>query len=280
MQVAVIGIGNVGCALLYPLSYNKGVDSVLVMSRREEAATAAIMDVASANPRGAAKISFSRYERISEADIIVLTAGVQMEKGQSASDVLWPNIEIAEAAIASRPLKKSAIVICLATPVDYLTVHVQKISNLPPNQVFGFGGDLDRNRLEYILRRDGKDATDARIVGEHGANAIPVFRDEADYAAVALGVRKFLFTITSLAGETRNLSTGDQLGKLVHSIVDDTGEIHYVCGFHPVHGVYLTWPFAVRGNGLGVPVDVELEENASNDLNKLVSARKNRIKSM
>jgi L-lactate dehydrogenase len=256
------------------------VDQVLVMSRRKETAVAAILDVAGANPKGAYKMAYAPYESVSEADIIVITAGVQMEKGQAANDVLKPNVKIAEFVLASGSLKRSAIVICLATPVDYVTVHMQKKTKMPRHQIFGFGGDLDRNRLEYVLRCDGKNPHNARLVGEHGGNAIPVYDGEEDYSAVAQRVRKFLLTITTHAGETRNLATGELLGNLVRSIVDDTGQTHYVCGYHAALGVYLTWPFIVGRRGIIGPGKVELQTHAASDLEKLVSTRISRIKTI
>ena len=276
MRIAVVGLGNVGCALLYPLAYNSGVNEVLVMSRSGDVAMAAILDVVSASPLGGAKMSVAPYKRISDADIVVLTSGVQMAKGETASDVLQPNMEIADSILASGTLKPSAIVICMATPVDYVTVYVQKKTGLPRNQVFGFGGDLDRNRLEYVLRRAGKIATDVSIVGEHGANAIPIYPGESDYTDVAKGVRKFLSTITSYAGETRNLASGDLLGKLVGAVVDDTKTVHHVCGYHPAYGVYLTWPFKIGRTGIGEAVQIELQDNARRDLESLVSTRTTR----
>jgi L-lactate dehydrogenase len=280
MQVAVVGLGNVGCALLHALAGISGIDRVLVMSRQKEAAMAAILDVAGANPRRASKMSYAPYESLSEADIIVVTAGVQIEKGQTAGDTLKPNIKIADTVLSSATLKKSAILICLASPVDYLTVHMQKKSKLPRNQVFGFGGDLDRNRLEYVLRCDRKKAYNVGIVGEHGANAIPVYEGEAEYAAVAQRVRKFLSTITAHAGQTRNLATGELLGKLVQSIVNDSGQIHYVCGYHAEQGVYLTWPFLIGRKGIVEPVKLSLQPNATGDLDKLRETRISRIKAL
>ena len=280
MQVAVVGMGNVGSALLGSLASNQAVERVLVMSRKKETALAAILDVAGANPRGASKMTHAPYEDISQADIVVLTAGVQMEKGQTANDVLKPNLKIAETVLSAGSLKKSAIVICLATPVDYLTVYVQKRSKLAAKQVFGFGGDLDRNRLEFVLRCDGKAAYNAAVVGEHGANVIPVYAGESEYAAVAQRLRKFLMTISSHAGQTRNLATGVLLGELIRAIVDDSGHIHYVCGWHPQYRVYLTWPFLIGRKGIIQPAPVDLQGNALKDLEKLVASRLSRIENV
>jgi L-lactate dehydrogenase len=280
MQVAVVGMGNVGSALLAPLANNRSIERVLVMSRKKETALAAIFDVAGANPRGAAKMTHAPYEDISQVDIVVLTAGVQMEKGQSANDVLKPNVKIAESVLSAGALKKSAIVICLATPVDYLTVFVQKKSKVSAKQVIGFGGDLDRNRLEFVLRCDGKPAYNAAIVGEHGANVIPVYAGETEYAAVAQRVRKFLMTISSHACQTRNLATGALLGDLVNSIVDDSGSTHYVCGWHPQYRMYLTWPYLIGRKGILQPMPVDLQTNAFKDLEKLVASRVARLQSM
>lgn len=280
MQVAVVGTGNVGCALLFPLAHDPAIDEVLVMSRQEGTAMSAILDVASSNPSGAAKMHYAPYERISESDVIVLTAGVQMEKGQTSSDVFEPNIEIADSIMGKISLKKTTIVICLATPVDYLTVHVHKKCQLPRNQVFGFGGDLDRNRLEYVLRRNGKNAKDARIVGEHGGNAIPVYEGETDYGSVAHSVRKFLSRITDHAGAVRNLATGELLGKLVSTIASDTRSMHYVCGYHAEYDVYLTWPFLIGRHGIIEADKVNLETSARNELDQLIKTRRRRSESI
>src|SRR6516165_701672 len=138
MQVAVVGTGNVGSGLLYHLARSARVANIQVISRSQEKGMGAIMDVASAYPKAASKMSCASYQGISQADIIVLTAGVQMKAGQKAKDVLAPNTEVARSILEAASLKKAAILICLATPVDDITVQIQKMSGLPYNQVFGF----------------------------------------------------------------------------------------------------------------------------------------------
>jgi L-lactate dehydrogenase len=260
------------------LAYNPQIEKLLVMSRREDTANGAIMDVASANPKGAAKMQYVTYKKISDADIIVLTAGVQMQPGQAAKDVFVPNASLTESIINAGSVKDTAIIICLATPVDDITPLIQHKSKLPFKQIFGFGGDLDRNRLEHILQTRKANTAEARIVGEHGRNAIPVYLNDSDYEIVAGEVRGFLGRLTKLAGETRNLATGDLLAKLVNSIITNANKIHYLCGYHEEYGVYLTWPFVVGCTGIIAADRVSLSSHAAQDLEKLVSLRKNFLK--
>ncbi len=267
-------MGNVGCALLHYLAGIQNIDQVFVISRKEKTALAAILDVASASPQGAAKMNFANYESLSHADVVVLTAGVQMKAGQTGKSVLKDNLEITDTILNSCSLKPSAILICLATPVDYITAYVQKKTRLPLKQVFGFGGDLDQNRLKYILRDKSKIAKQASIVGEHGANAIPIYEGEADYDRVASELRRFLAKITAYAGDTKNLATGKLLGLLIQSIVSAKKDTHYLCGYHEELGLYLTWPFSVGRSGIIHSLEVSLQTRAQSDLDKLIAGRK------
>jgi L-lactate dehydrogenase len=273
MHVGVVGTGNVGSALIYQLANNPGIEKIHVMSRSAEKALGCIMDVASAFPGAAVRMTHGCFENMANSDIVVLTAGVQMKPGQTAKHVLKPNLDLTKAILQASPLKKSAIVICLATPVDDITIHVQNMCKLPREQVFGFGGDLDKNRLEYILSRAGKKFDTAKIVGEHGRNAIPVYAEDTDYAQVASQVRTFLSTITSYTGETRNLASGALLGQLVDTIVNDLGRTHYVCAYHPGLRTYLTWPFVIGRNGVKKPEEVKLSGSAAQDFELLLSTR-------
>ncbi len=151
MKVGVVGTGNVGSALLFHLVDVASIDEILVMNVEDDWSKAAIMDVASAKPEAALKFSVAPFRRIGEPDLLFLTSGVQMKEEETGKDVLAGNIGLMNAILDSAPVKSSAILIGLATPVDDITAHIQKRCGLPYRQVFGFGGDLDRNRLAYVL---------------------------------------------------------------------------------------------------------------------------------
>jgi malate/lactate dehydrogenase len=196
-----------------------------------------------------------------------------MKPGQSAKDVWSSNAGITKEILSKSRLKRSAIVITLATPVDDITVLAQLLTGLPTNQVFGFGGDLDRNRLEYTLRDRRIGFPSIELIGEHGGNAIPVYRGEESYDEVARDVRGFLRKVTSQAGETRNLSTAILLASLVNSIITDSGRTHYLCGYHPEYQMYLTWGFKVGVMGTREPNVIELYDRARGDLRALLARR-------
>lgn len=88
------------------------------------------------------------------------------------------------AILDTAPVKSTAILVCLATPVDDITAHIQRRYGLPHPQVLEFGGDLDRNRLAYLLSQRQIPTGGIGVVGEHGKNTIPVYSGERNYEEV------------------------------------------------------------------------------------------------
>lgn len=274
MQVAVVGTGNVGSALLFHLADIKGIDEILVMNIEDAWSRAAIMDVASAKPEAALRLHVAPFSRLNEADLLLLTSGVQMEVSETGQDVLARNMEVMNVILDSSPLKKSAILITLATPVDDITAYVQKRYGLPHSQVLGFGGDLDRNRLAYVLHLRGIPTQGIAVVGEHGRNVIPVYAGEKDFDIVANQVRFFLRDITAHGGRPRNLATGLLMARLVETIVTDANRVHFVCGHHPDHQLYLTWPYRIGRKGVLQPEAVKLFPQSEEALRALIARKR------
>lgn len=274
MQVAVVGTGNVGSTLLFHLADVASIDRILVMNLQEEWSHAAIMDVASARPKEAYRCEIAPFANLGEADIVVMTSGAQMKEGQTGTDVRDTNIQIMSSILGCAPLKPTAIVIGMATPVDDITAHIQMHTGLPRQQVFGFGGDLDRNRLAYVLRGRGFPVEGIHVVGEHGARVIPVYEGERDYEEVAWRVRHFLSDITAQGGSPRNLATGLLLARLIDSVISDRERLCYVSGYHPEHQMYLTWAYRVGRQGVVTPESVTLPPNAKKDLEKLIEQKR------
>jgi L-lactate dehydrogenase len=278
MQAAVVGTGNVGSALLIHLVDVTALDEILVMNIEDSWSKAAIMDVASVKPEAALRLKVAPFTRLHEPDIILLTSGAQMEVSQSGQDVLARNIEVMNAILDQAPPKKTAIVIGLATPVDDVTAHVQKRFGLPSSQVFGYGGDLDRNRLAYVLSQRHLPNQGIAVVGEHGRNTIPVYPGEKDFDGVCQSVRFFLRDITAQGGKPRNLATGGLMTRLVENIVTDSHRVHFVSGYHPEHQLYLTWPYRIGRKGTLGPEPVTLPPRAERELKALIDKKRQSAK--
>ena len=277
MNVAVVGTGNVGSALLFHIVDVPSIDMIQVMNLTHEWSTAAIMDVVSAKPWAGPRLTAAAFDQLDEVDVIVLTSGAQMKKGQGGKDVLNNNIEVTRNILDSRKLKQDVTIIALATPVDDITVFIQRQYRLPVERVLGFGGDLDLNRLSYVLQSQSLPNTGIGIIGEHGQRMIPVYPEEKDFEQVAHKVRNFLGEITACGGSPRNLATGLLIARLVDSIVNDKNDVHYVCGFHPQHQLYLTWPYLIGRHGVAAPQPVSLPPKAQSALDALLARKREEL---
>ncbi len=275
MIIVVVGCGNVGANLLQHIADLPGVDKIWGVDITDDHVQAAIMDVAGVKPHEARKIHGTTSNHcLSEADIIVFTAGVKTGPGETAKDAAKKNFAVIAKILKGITLKDSAIFITLPSPVDQIATFIQRKTALAPSQVIGFGGSLDLNRLVYVLESKGIESTGAAIVGEHGPRTIPVYETEKDYDAVAHRVGHFLADIGKLAGQKRNLATGPLLSELIRSIVQDSGDAYYVSGHHPDHDLYLMWPFHIGRNGAVEPLPMALPPRAQREFDSLVEQKK------
>ncbi|MBQ1659457.1 MAG: L-lactate dehydrogenase, partial [Clostridia bacterium] len=116
------------------------------------------------------------YDDISDASIIIVTAGAGQKPGETRLDLVHKNVGIFKSIIPEIAKKnKDAILLIVANPVDILTYAALKLSGYPSNRVFGSGTVLDTARLKYLLGEHlGVDSRSvhAFIVGEHGDSEI------------------------------------------------------------------------------------------------------------
>lgn len=96
--------------------------------------------------------------------------------GESRTDLIDRNRHILRSVINDmKPLKKSAILLLVANPVDILTYFALELSGLPKQHVIGSGTYLDSARLRgAIAAKAGVAASsiDAYVLGEHGESQV------------------------------------------------------------------------------------------------------------
>jgi len=119
------------------------------------------------------------YEATAGSDVVVITAGIPREPGQTRIDLAGDNAPIME-DIQSSLAEYSDDFVSLTTsnPVDLLNRHLYETGDRSREQVIGFGGRLDSARFRYVLSRRFETPVrnvEATILGEHGDAQVPVF---------------------------------------------------------------------------------------------------------
>ena len=182
-KVSVVGAaGTVGAAAGYNLALRDVVDELVfvdIPDKEDET----IGQAADAN-HGVAYDSNTEvvqggYEDTAGSDVVVITAGIPRQPGQTRIDLAGDNAPIMEDIGSSLAEHNDDFVsVTTSNPVDLLNRHLYESGDRDRHKVIGFGGRLDSARFRYVLS-ERFDApvknVEATILGEHGDAQVPVF---------------------------------------------------------------------------------------------------------
>ena len=182
-KVSVVGAaGTVGAAAGYNLALRDIVDELVYVDIPEQE-DVTVGQAADAN-HGVAYDSNTTvrqggYEATAGSDVVIITAGIPREPGQSRIDLAGDNAPIMDDIGASLAEHNDDFVtITTSNPVDLLNRHLYETGDRDRSKVIGFGGRLDSARFRYVLseRFDTQVGNvEATILGEHGDAQVPVF---------------------------------------------------------------------------------------------------------
>ena len=176
-KVAVIGCGFVGSSSAFALMQSGLFSEMVLIDADTDRAEGEAMDISHG-------ISFARpmqiyagnYDDITDAAIIVITAGANQKPGETRLDLIKKNAAIMKSIIGE--IKKrdfGGILLIVSNPVDILTLIALKESGYPANRVIGSGTVLDTGRFKYLLGEhldiDSR-SVHAFIIGEHGDSEV------------------------------------------------------------------------------------------------------------
>ena len=172
-KVAVIGCGFVGSSYSFALMQSGLFSEMVLIDADTKRAEGEAMDISHG-------ISFARpmqiyagnYDDITDAAIIVITAGANQKPDETRLDLIKKNAAIMKSIVGE--IKKrdfGGILLIVSNPVDILTLIALKESGYPSNRVIGSGTVLDTGRFKYLLGEhldvDSR-SVHAFIIGEHG----------------------------------------------------------------------------------------------------------------
>ncbi|KAG0038824.1 hypothetical protein BGZ82_010712 [Podila clonocystis] len=217
-KVAVIGAGMVGSAVAFAC-LNRSVVSELLVNDINKIGLGQVLDLEDAAFFSSAKVRHASLQDCGQADIIVMTAGYNNGPGESRDTLIHRNELILKDVVGKmQPIKSSAIFIMVANPVNILTYMAQKLTGLPPSQVFGSGTYLDTIRLRNTIRKtlDVSDASiQAYVVGDHGDQQVALWSSATVGGQPLLSFPEFEHMNTS--------KIAHQCSRKVYSIIEYKG---------------------------------------------------------
>ena len=173
-KIVLIGTGMVGMSYAYAL-LNQGVcDELVLIDKNRDRAIGEAMDLnhGLAFAASAMKIYAGDYRDCTDADVVVICAGVAQKPEESRLELLQRNAAVFEAVV--RPVVDSGfngIFLVATNPVDIMARLTCAFSGFNPRRVIGSGTVLDTARLRYLLGEhlevDPRNVH-AYVIGEHG----------------------------------------------------------------------------------------------------------------
>ena len=291
-KVTVIGAGNVGATAAQRIVEQNLADVVLV-------------DVIDGVPQGKGLDMFQSgavegfdmkivgtngYDETEGSDLVIVTAGLARKPGMSRDDPLKKNEEIVGQCMSNISFSSPAInVIYATTPLDALSMLVQRLAELPKQNVIGMAGILDSARMRAFISMElgvSMSNIHATVLGGHGDTMVPLPR----YSTVAgvpitelMSPERVAAIVKRTAGggaEIVNfLKTGSAYYapsaaavEMAEAIFNDRKKIlpcaAYLEGEYGIHGLFVGVPCVLGAGGIEKVIELKLTPEESAALKK------------
>lgn len=285
-KIAIIGAGFVGSTTAYALMLKSIVAEIILIDINEARCYGELLDLSdSLFYNGTSLIRIGNADDASQADIIIIAAGIPQKKGQSRSELYNVNLEIVQSVLkAIQPINQNAVLIMVTNPLDALTYYAQKHAGLSNGRVFGTGTFLDTHRLRGLLAKKynvSEQSVHAYILGEHGDSQFAVWssaqiagmpveqlantkREELE--TMTQEVRNKAYEIISCKGATY-YGIASCIATICKSILFDQNIIMPVSTYSKEFDVCLSMPSVIGGNGIKKVIIPLLSETEQQQLN-------------
>lgn len=304
-KVVIIGAGFAGSSTAYNIAINQAVGEIVLLDVNRDKAKGEALDINHGLCHlGHLNIHEGDYNDCEDADVVVITAGLNRKPGETRLDLAAKNLPIAK-DVTDNIMKhySSGIILVVANPADILTYFVQKWSGLHATKVFGTGTALDSARFRYyIADKLGVDVHNVHgyVIGEHGDTQVPLWSatqiagqsvDEyctatgvvcsaADKAEIANHTRNGGAEVISLKGAT-NYAIAGIVENVIEAIIKDEHSIKTVAsvldGQYGIRDVALSLPSMINSQGIGRIIEYNMDKAEEEALEKSADAMKSFI---
>ena len=294
-KIALIGTGFVGMSMAYSMLNRGGIEELVLVDIDKEKTIGEEMDLSHGLPFAPQKmvIKAGEYKDCSDAEIVVITAGVAQKPGQTRLELAEVNTRIIKDITQNIMASGfNGIIIVASNPVDLMAYVVYKVSGLPKSKVIGSGTVLDTARLRYMLAEYLKVSSKnvhAYIMGEHGDSSfvpwqhcylgckkiIDIMKDNnypiEDLEKIHKNVVNAAYEIIEKKKATY-YGIGMSLNRLVRAILDNENSVLTVStylenGKYGQNDVYIGVPAVINENGVRELLELDLNEEEQEKLN-------------
>src|SRR5687768_6702027 len=284
MKISIIGGGGrVGSNAAFAFQCAGIVSEIHVLDANEQMAAGEALDlIHGTSVAGDQKIYAGNYEKCSDSDVVVITAGLRRKPDESRLDLINRNVTLFKQILDSlmtAALKKDAIIFVVSNPVDILTRLAIDHLKWDPSKVIGLGTQLDTARFRSLIALETglpPSQIKALILGEHGDTMVPVW---SSATAAGMPLVKFpnfnataqqkIFERTKTSGAEAiklkggaGYAVGLTIAEVIHPIALDQPKVLPVstqlAGEYGIRGTCTSVPTLVGRGGVLKRFEVEL----------------------
>jgi len=268
-KVMIVGTGNVGMSYGYALvNQRTAVNELILVDVNQEDAEGEAMDLrdALAVAPSYLKIKSGTTADAGDCDIIVITAGVPQQPGESRMELLKKNAAIFKTMVQQiMDSGFDGIFVVVTNPMDVMTHLVWQYSGLPTERIIGSGTVLDSARLrQQLAKRLGvhSRSVHAYQVGEHGDSEFALWSsafvgcqkiteliDAEELSRIEDLARKEAYAIIEKKGATY-YGIGACLATITHCILSDENRVLPVSNFDELSGTFNGFPAVLGRQGI------------------------------
>lgn len=286
-KIVLVGTGFVGMSFAYSLLNQGGVNELVLIDVLKEKAEGEAMDLSHGVPYAPSKMEIRAgdYDECKDADIVVITAGINQKPNQTRLELVQTNSKIIK-EITENVVRSgfNGIFVIASNPVDIMTYVVAKVSGFPKEKVIGSGTALDTARVRYLIGEYlgvSSKNIHAYIMGEHGDSSFvswenayvgckkmtDIMKDNnhpmSDLAEIHKDVVNAAYEIIEKKKATY-YGIGVALTKIVKAILNDENEImtlsSYQRGEYNQEGLYIGVPTIIGANGVKEILELKLTD--------------------
>ena len=285
-KIVLVGTGFVGMSMAYSLLNQGGVNELVLIDVVKEKAEGEAMDLSHGMPFAPSKMDIKAgdYSDCKDANIVVITAGLNQKPGQTRLELAKANAKIMKditKQVVNSGFKGTFVI--ASNPVDLMTYVVYKVSGFPKEKVIGSGTVLDTARLRFLIGEYLQVASKnvhAYIMGEHGDSSFVPWehayvgckkltdvmkeqgKDLKDLDKIYEGVQQAAYEIINKKKATY-YGIGIALTRLIKAILGDENAIMpismYQNGEYGHSGMFIGVPAIINRNGIKEMVKLNLD---------------------